>query len=576
MMWIIGVDTALPVFKIKPVVVMGYRDELSVEGYIGKEGIIRSLQVLGLTPITRGSYITSDISLFGFKGKDINVSVDGERFANTCPNRMDVPIIRFNPLEIGKIIIYPNSTIGSALGGEIRAIRRSPSENISLFGYSKLDAISSTGGEIAVGSEGYNQGLYLRSSRATTYKDGKGRDFVQLYGYKPDVKYSHTFYEGNINGKVGKFSYNFGVWYYKDVLFPYLRMDERISKTFSFGLSFMGNRFYTNYTDHIMDNGLRNEPMYMRTDARRFRFGFVGSFYDMYYDHWDALNIMTHMDHKMEQEIIPHFSSFNAIFGKDFQTDFVGLFAKLGVQYFKTEVNKGRIFVPFSLRFSYSIVSFEISSDPPDPKELYFSLRRMPPKPSFLGNPNLNQPIKFSLYTNPASKYVNLLLFSNIVKDYVEVVGKVVNGNKITTFENTDALILGFNLIVGTEYLKLSTNYTYGRSIKVDDYLSEIPPFSLSLTLQSPEYLKSKVFVRFNYNDAQTRVAKSINEKPTTSWKTVDVGYELKINNIIVSVVLENIFNETYYTHLSYLRDPFMSGIRVYEPGRTLKISIGF
>ncbi|MEO0139558.1 MAG: hypothetical protein ABIL16_03445 [candidate division WOR-3 bacterium] len=564
MMWIIAVDTIMPVFRMKPIVVMGENGKVSIEAEIGKDGTIGALKDLGITPVTRGSFITSDINFFGFKGKDINISVDGERFSNACPNRMDVPLIRINPIEVKNVIVYPTSSLGSALGGEIRVIRRRPSENPSLMGYLGLNTLSSTGGEVSTAFEGYNHGLYLRFSRMNTYKDGDGRDFQNLYGYKPDVKFAHTFYEGSLMGSLRSLSYNVGIWYYKDVLYPYLMMDERDSKTISLGLSYNGNKLYANFTDHTMDNGLRNEMMYMLANAKRYKFGIVGQNYDIYYDRWYAESEM----HHMKQTVMPNFSSYNAAFGHQFNTGYINIYAKLGLQYFKTDVNKGRVFIPFALRPSYSILSFEVSSSAPDPKELYFS------RPSFFGNPDLKQPIKFSLYLNPSYKFINLLLFSHIVKDYVEVVGKVLDGKKITTFENTDALLIGFNIKIATGYIDITSNYTYGKNLRINDYLSEIPPLSVSIKLKTPEFLKSKGFIRFNYNDAQIRVSKSINEKPTTSWKTVDLGYELGIKNLSISLVLENILNETYYTHLSYYRDPFMSGKRVYEPGRMLKISI--
>jgi iron complex outermembrane receptor protein len=39
-------------------------------------------------------------------------------------------------------------------------------------------------------------------------------------------------------------------------------------------------------------------------------------------------------------------------------------------------------------------------------------------------------------------------------------------------------------------------------------------------------------------------------------------------------VGLDNIFDRSYYEHLSYLRDPFRSGVRVREPGRNLHFNL--
>ena len=41
----------------------------------------------------------------------------------------------------------------------------------------------------------------------------------------------------------------------------------------------------------------------------------------------------------------------------------------------------------------------------------------------------------------------------------------------------------------------------------------------------------------------------------------------------LISLEVENITNTLYYQHLSYLRDPFASGSRVYEPGTTVRLN---
>jgi len=330
MVWILAADTLLPTVRIRPIVVLGQYEGLKVDGEEGKMGMVRALSRVGITPITRGAPIASDISLFGFKSRTIAVSVDGEKFSNACPNRMDVPIIRLNPMEVDRIAVYPQATIGSLLGGEIRAFRRTPSSDLNLLGFLNLNALSSTGGEAGLGFEGLNQGAYVRYSRLTTYKNGEGRTFNELYGYHDTVKFAQTYYEGGFIGKFNDFSYNANVWLFKDVLFPYLMMDERESKTYAFGISWKGNRIYANLTDHIMDNGLRRTMMYMRSDAKRIRAGLTGEIYDLYYDHWNIENIMRMGSMESRQIPMPNYRMFGTTLGNSLPLGNLSLFSKLG------------------------------------------------------------------------------------------------------------------------------------------------------------------------------------------------------------------------------------------------------
>jgi iron complex outermembrane receptor protein len=380
-------------------------------------------------------------------------------------------------------------------------------------------------------------------------------------------------------GKFKDFSYNANFWLFKDVLFPYLMMDERENKAYAFGLSWKGNRLYANFTDHIMDNGLRKTTMhYMRSEAKRIRAGLTGEIYDLYYDHWNVENIMMMGSMEHRQIPMPNYRMFGATLGKSLPLENLFLFSKLGIEYALTDSAKARVFVPFALRLTlYSKISFEISSSSPDPKEVFFRFDCM--HGNFLGNYSLKQPIKFSLAFERSGNFlgspvINMYFFSHFVKDYVELSGKTEGMTKIVTFENTDALLLGYLFGISSEYFILNSSYTFGKNLKANDYLSEIPPLSLSLTLQTPTFYYTKAFLRFNYNDAQTRVSRTANETPVTSFRTFDAGIRFNFGNLNAEISVNNLLNENYYTYMSYRRDPFASGVRVYEPGRTLSFSL--
>jgi len=50
-------------------------------------------------------------------------------------------------------------------------------------------------------------------------------------------------------------------------MFPYLMMDERDNTFFSASATYQSHKFYVNYTEHMMDNGLRESLSSMITDA---------------------------------------------------------------------------------------------------------------------------------------------------------------------------------------------------------------------------------------------------------------------------------------------------------------------
>jgi outer membrane receptor protein involved in Fe transport len=42
---------------------------------------------------------------------------------------------------------------------------------------------------------------------------------------------------------------------------------------------------------------------------------------------------------------------------------------------------------------------------------------------------------------------------------------------------------------------------------------------------------------------------------------------------LALTIGLSNVFGRAYYEHLSYQRDPFRNGVRVFEPGRSARVN---
>ena len=102
---------------------------------------------------------------------------------------------------------------------------------------------------------------------------------------------------------------------------------------------------------------------------------------------------------------------------------------------------------------------------------------------------------------------------------------------------------------------------------------AEILPFNISTKLTSPKLYNMFVFLQHTYNDAQLRIDPSLNETTTPAWNRIDIGVVYSAKTFLVSLEVENLTNTLYYQHLSYLRDPFASGNRVFEPGTTARLN---
>ncbi len=80
--------------------------------------------------------------------------------------------------------------------------------------------------------------------------------------------------------------------------------------------------------------------------------------------------------------------------------------------------------------------------------------------------------------------------------------------------------------------------------------------------------------MRHTYNDAQTRIDENFNESPTASWHHVDLGLTYRMQQMRFALELNNLTDELYHQHMSYLRNPYSSGAKVYEPGRTITLNV--
>lgn len=149
------------------------------------------------------------------------------------------------------------------------------------------------------------------------------------------------------------------------------------------------------------------------------------------------------------------------------------------------------------------------------------------------------------------------------------------------SYANLDALVRGFEI-------RASAPLAARLSVAAD--ASAVRGTSRSRTAPSsdlPEIPPAQARVRLRFIDrrwsaaaelagsaAQTHVATALRELPTAAYAVANLRVSARWRPLEVSLAADNVFDSRYAEHLSYQRDPFRTGFRVYEPGRTLSLTL--
>jgi iron complex outermembrane receptor protein len=598
-------DTSRATFEItlEPVTITARRLNLSArEVTIDKEALYRMMEQEGVGLIRRGMAITSDLYLRGFKRGEVEVTIDGERFFNACPNRMDPPLVRLNPLEMAAVRIDPSSlALQSGLGGQVAYQRRSPTQawTVSALLQSRLASESSFEG--ALTASGQNHRLSLRWLTPRTYATGHGKSFGELYGYR-ELHVRGQWLEASLEGRQGAWQYGGGFFLTRDVAFPYLMMDERDNQLGHGFVAYKRHRLYANYSWHLMNNGLRSNAsmMPMETDARTLTVGLTGTAfkanYELFYRFWKAENTMGSMM-PMKQAAIPSVQVFSAAASRTFRLQQLLVSGRVGLSYFKLrnterlaffrmlypEAQAQRWFVPFALGVAYRAqpnkaawwgLQAELASEAPQVEQLYFGLRRMMGQPHWAGNPTLTQPVRTGLEATAQWQNVGLRLYGNHVWNYVYLERRQAQAMNWQTYRGVRALLWGGEARLTLPWGWLQTGYTWGENLTNRSPLAEIQPWTIQARVQTPEKEALHVWATATYHTRQGRVDRALQETPTPSWYRLDLGVRYRYQIAELRLEVFNVLDRTYRQHLSYVRNPYAAGRPVYEPGRTFAISL--
>ncbi|GAB1348619.1 TonB-dependent receptor [Ignavibacteriales bacterium] len=597
---------SIKVYWLDPVEITAKRIDFgSNQLTLQRDNLDNLLAVGGFSLIKKGVFFAQDIYADGLKKGDISIVIDGERYPPACPNRMDSPVARLNPLDMESISLVKNSVnLQSGLGGLVSFHRSEPSAQPALSGSFAGMAGASTVFDLSLRGGTKENQLSLHYANGSPFTNGDGKSFTDLYGYSDNYKF--TLGEVSLQGTAQALKYGASFSYTENITFPYLQMDERFNRLFSANISWKGNKIYANYTSHVMNNSLRTSTMFMETDAKNLTIGVTGGFYEAYFRKWTADNVIKMPVSQMmptgmtiNNAMLPGVNQyFASVYHKIDVADFT-FSGKAGLSYYnmdKEEVvsfyknlysdPKTTAFFPvigFSAAYSKAISStwgfgamLEASSEVPETEALFIAVKRAPSSSSWVGNPTLLQPLKTGLRASLTTAFARLELFSTLISNYVYLDKKKTGSTNFVTYRNISAMMLGANLVLEYKFIEVTASYTNAENRSDETPLAEIPPLKVSTRIASPQWMDMALYLRHTYSDAQSRVDLNLGETSTPAYNKLDLGLAGKYQGIQFSVEVENLLNANYYSHLSYFRDPFKSGMKVYEPGTTVRLNIGY
>ena len=224
----------------------------------------------------------------------------------------------------------------------------------------------------------------------------------------------------------------------------------------------------------------------------------------------------------------------------------------------------------------------------PDPEERFIALKKPMTKPDWVGNPNLD-PVKNNEVDAGFEYYWGLFgikgnVFYSDLTDYIYLtkIRNLSNTKNAMSYQNIDAHIYGgditaIGMLTDTVSVEVGAAYQRGKKDSgkyTDSDLAEIPPLKTRVAIK---YDNGTAFGMLEtiYSAKQSKVDSDLNEKETKSYYVVNLktGYNVG-DRAFVGLGIDNLFDKNYYTHLSYLRNPFSSGMKVPEPGRFVYMNI--
>lgn len=224
----------------------------------------------------------------------------------------------------------------------------------------------------------------------------------------------------------------------------------------------------------------------------------------------------------------------------------------------------------------------------PDQQELFIGLQRMAGK-NWLGNPALaptrNNQVDFGAKWSSRTLFANASVFYSSLKDFIYVreqpdpdgSGPLIRAR---TYDNIDASLWGAEFgsqlaLSRVLFLKGTLSYVRGENEDTGTPLAEIPPLTGTLSLR---YDNGNWFAEATerFADSQDRVDLSLQEVATSGWGVTDLKVGANWQHWVATGGVNNLFDRYYFSHLSYQRDPFASGVKVPETGLFAYLNLSY
>jgi iron complex outermembrane receptor protein len=228
----------------------------------------------------------------------------------------------------------------------------------------------------------------------------------------------------------------------------------------------------------------------------------------------------------------------------------------------------------------------------PEASERYFSLTRL--GTDWVGNPTLapsrNSGVDASAAWRRARFSLRASAFASRIDDHIivreaerlEGAAGGVNA-RARTWANVDATLVGGEAsgsLALASRLFLSGDLSWVRGSQeprpeegiFSRELAEMPPLRARLGLR---YDDGRLFGAVDglASARQDRVNADLDEEPTAGWAIANAAVGVRRGPISLTLGATNLFDRTYSPHLSYQRDPFRTGVRVLDPGRSLYVN---
>ena len=424
------------------------------------------------------------------------------------------------------------------------------------------------------------------------------------------------------------------------VLYPYLKMDADYDKTHRLNWTYRIQKIspllqdlklqvYWDSVDHLMDDRFRdssNSPpaavnrfYSMQTDAKTQVYGAkltaalaagpgtLKTGIDYYNRNWDAVNRRAMYFVYRDLAMIPDVSIDNlGMFGEYELPLGSQLSLKGGLRGDLTwaEANKTNTLVTAgtSRDFANLNANLQLTYTPlkgldiftgiargtrtPDQQELYLDVPTpgapTAASPYWHGNKDLKSTVNHQadIGTKYSTDrfYVKASIFYSDLQDYINFYQIPSAFEK--SYQNIHATMWGAELgsQVSLDYdlfLRGSLSYVEARNESTGRPLSEIPPLRGTISVR---YDNGTYFLEALENLAreQDRVDSNLQETTTAGWATTDIKGGINYQGVSLIIGINNLLDKYYLSHLSYARDPFISGIKVPENGRNVYFALGY